>query len=717
MGFVRLAALLFLVLTAPVLRAQGAGDGAAMLIADTVYLDGRDRVIAEGHVEALRGGARLQADRVVYDRGTGQLAITGPITLTDASGRAVVLADSAELDEDLRNGLVRGARLMLDQQVQLAAYRLDRSEGRYSQLYKATVSSCHVCNDGRPPLWQIRARRVVHDQQDRQLYFENARFEVLGLPIFWLPRLRLPDPTLKRATGFLIPSLNRDSRLGTGIRVPYFIRMGESRDLTLTPFLSSETRTLEFRYRQAFRNGGIILEGAISDDDLRPGELRGFVDGRGTFDLPRDFRLEFDVEATTDEAYPTEYDYSEKDRLDSEISITRARRDEYIRGSLTNYHTLRDTEQDANIPSLIADLGYERRFFPTRVGGEIRLGTELHSHYRYSDLDIDGPDSDLITDGRDVVRLSVDAAWLRAWTLPPGIRAEAEAGVAFDTFSTGQDAALPATDSGAAPRLGLTLRWPLRARGAGGAVNVLEPLAQVAWTGGSDLAVANDESTRVEFDEGNLLALSRFPAPDRRERGLRAAIGVNWTRFDPSGWQTRLTLGQVIREDADGDFHISSGLSGRSSDLLLAGQVAGPMGLNLTARGILRDRSDLTKAEARASWINPRVAVGASYLWLDDDPEEDRPDVISEWALDGTVRLAQNWLGSANWRYDLASNSTAEAGVGVTYINECVEMQFSASRRFTSSTIVQPSTEFSFTVGLRGFSANTDGQNFTRTCK
>lgn len=694
-----------------------AAQDAAMLIADRVFLDGRETVVAEGRVEALRDGVRLQAQRIVYHQSTGRLEITGPITLTEQSGRAVVLADSAELDEDLRNGLVRGARLMLDQQVQLAARELDRREGRYSQLYKATVSSCHVCNDGRPPLWQIRARRVIHDQQERQLYFDNARFEVLGVPIFWLPRLRLPDPSLKRATGFLIPSLNRDSRLGTGVKVPYFIKMGQSRDLTLTPFWSSNTRTLEFRYRQAFRTGRIEVYGAVSDDDLLPGELRGYIDGRGAFALPRDFRLEFDVEGTLDDAYPTEYDYLDKDRLDSQLAVSRVRRDEYIRGALTNYHTLREDEDDANIPSLIGDITYERRFFPRRIGGELRLGTELHSHYRYSDLDVDGPDPDTVVDGRDVTRLTVDAAWLNSWTLRSGIRAETEAGVALDSFWTGQDMSLPATQSGAAPRVGVTFRWPLKKVGASGAVHVLEPVAQLAWTGGDDLKVANDESTRVEFDEGNLLALSRFPAPDRRERGWRAAVGFNWTRYAVSGWQSRLTVGQVIRDETDGDFHLSSGLSGRSSDLLVAGQLIGPEGLAFTARSIIRDRSDLTKAEARASWITPGVAVGASYLWLDDDPRENRADTISEWAVDGTVRLAENWLGSANWRYDLASNATAEAGVGLTYINECVEMEFSASRRFTSSTIVTPSTDFSFTIGLRGFSGNADGQRFTRTCK
>ena len=712
-----LAALTVLLVAVLPLRAQDRVPGPAMLVADRVFLNGRDTVVAEGNVEALRDGARLRAGRIVYDRSTGQLDIAGPITLTERTGRVVVVADSAALDDELRNGLIRGARVILDQQVQLAAGQVNRVNARYSQLYKATLSSCQVCNDGRPPLWQIRARRVVHDQDEQQLYFEDARFEVFGLPIAWVPRLRIPDPSLDRATGFLAPSLRQNSRVGYGVRVPYFIRLGDHRDLTLTPLLSNRSRTLEFRYRQAFRTGDVHVSGAISDDDLRPGDLRAYLEGGGRFDLPRDFVLTFDVELTSDDAYPTEYDYSEKDRLDSEISVYRVKRDSFFRTALTHYKTLRVDEVDANIPSVIGDITYERRFFPGLAGGELRLGAEAHGHYRRSDSGVDGPDIDRIVDGRDVTRLTADAAWLRSWTPLGGLRTTAELGVAFDSFRTAQDLTLPASATGVAPRAGLTLRYPLRRVASGGAVHIVEPVAQLAWTGGSQLAVANDESTRVEFDEGNLLDLSRFAGPDRRERGMRAAVGVNWSRFSPRGWSHRLTLGQVVRQDADPDFHLSSGLSGRSSDLLIAGQIRAPEGLALTGRAIVRNRSDLTKAEARASWLNPRLALGASYLWLDDDPQESRTRRISEWNIDGTLKLSRNWLGSANWRYDLVADSTAEAGFGVTYINECIEVDFSASRRFTSSTIVSPSTEFGFTVNLRGFSGEADGQRFARSCK
>jgi len=50
-------------------------------------------------------------------------------------------------------------------------------------------------------------------------------------------------------------------------------------------------------------------------------------------------------------------------------------------------------------------------------------------------------------------------------------------------------------------------------------------------------------------------------------------------------------------------------------------------------------------------------------------------------------------------------------------LNECIEVNLSLSRRFTSSTIVDPSTNFGFTVGLRGFSAKTQDRSYARTCR
>lgn len=688
-------------------RAQQGTPPAAVLVADQVFLT-RDRtLVAQGNVEAFQGETRLRARTISYNQATGALTIEGPIVISEGED-TLILADAAELDPDLQNGLLRGARLILNQQLQLAANQINRVDGRYSQLYKTAVTSCKVCEDGRAPLWQIRAKRVIHDKLEQQLYFDEASFHIRNVPIFYLPRLRLPDPTLARATGFLQPSIRTTSQLGTGFKLPYFIKLGEHRDLTLSPYLSSATRTLEFRYRQAFRSGRIQFDGAYTRDDQRPGETRGYLFGVGRFDLARDYVLEFGIETTSDPAYLKDYGYSAKDRLSSQITVSRARRDAYVRASIYNFESLRDTEVNDELPTIVLDGDYERRLFPSGIGGELRMRIQAHSHRRTSDADIIG---------RDVARLHGEVKWLRRMTFGNGLVADGQIGASFNAFDIVQDSSFAQNHSDIVPAAAIALRYPMIRRGRGGVSQLLEPIAQIGWSGGNRLAIPNDESTRVEFDEGNLLSLSRFPRPDRRERHAVAAIGVNWSRFDPTGWDAHLTIGQVLREKSDLEFTTTSGLAGTSSDFLLAGQIKTAQGLSLTGRGLFDDNFQFAKAELRGDWDFTRGRLGGSYVWLDADPAEDRTQAVSEIALDGDYRINRQWTASADWRFDVADDRAASAGLGLTYNNECVSVDLSVNRRYSTSTSVEPSTNIGFNIGLRGFAASNGTERYVRSCR
>ncbi|MCV3271925.1 LPS-assembly protein LptD [Roseobacter sinensis] len=703
---IRLLLTLLLLSCPTLLAAQQDAPEPAVLIADELFIVNDRELVARGNVEAFQGPTRITASEIRYDRGTGALTILGPIRMDDGT-EITVLASGAELDATLRTGLLRGARMVLNQQLQLAAVQIQRVNGRYSQLYKTAATSCQICETGEPPLWQIRAKRVIHDKEERQLYFDGAQFLIRNIPVFYLPRLRLPDPTLSRATGFLIPEFEQTTEFGLGIKVPYFINIAPDRDLTVTPYIAPGTRTLELRYRQAFRQGRIEFNGALSRDDERPSETRGYVFGNGRFNLPDDFNLTFDIEVTTDDSYLKQYGFSGKDRLDSAITISRARRDEYISGGLIAFKSLREADVNAELPTLVADGIYEARYFPDRIGGELRLGVNAHSHYRYSDDDIVG---------RDVSRGSVEADWLRSWTLAAGLRADVTLGLTTDLFNVTQDSSVPQTQAQISPRGAVALRYPMVRGGEGGVTQFLEPILQVGWVGGDQIDVPNEESTRVEFDGGNLTSLSRFPESDRRERGRTIALGMNWSRFDPDGLDTSLTLGQILRQDSDPAFTETSGLTGTSSDYLVAGQIKSLSGLTLTARSLFDADFDFTKAEIRGDYSGQRTRLGGSYLWLTRDPGEDRFESIAEIALDGAYRVDKHWTASADWRYDISISRASTAGIGVTYENECVTVGFSVDRRYSTSSSLEPSTTLGLTIGLRGFSARKGTETYTRTC-
>jgi len=497
-------------------------------------------LVASGNVEVFFEGTRLSAQRITFDQTTDSLQIEGPIFIVASDG-TILTADAGSLDPQLKNGILRGARLVLNEQLQLAATQIDQVEGRYTQLYQVAATSCHVCANGSTPLWEIRAQRVIHDSEEQQLYFDNAVLRVSGVPIFYVPRMRLPDPSLRRATGLLIPSIASTDTLGTGIKLPYFIELGDHRDLTLTPYFSTSTKTLEAAYRQAYLNGDLAIEGAISEDDL-VSSTRAYLFADGVFDLGDDVILRFDVEYASDDDYLLEYNFSDKDRLDSEISIERIRDRDFLLASLTYFSSLRDGEDSSTLPPLLGDIDWERRTSPD-WGGTLTFTSDVQSHYRETSVDIVG---------RDVIRFGYGVNYRRNHITNFGLVIEGDLGFQLDTYSVNDDST-PGDTFRATTYTQTSLRYPL-IRSSSNVTHVIEPVVQLAWSdvGGND--VVNEDSTTSEFDQANLISLSRFTGEDAVETGFRVAAGLTWTRIGQTGWDSTLTVGRVFREDDNDDF-------------------------------------------------------------------------------------------------------------------------------------------------------------------
>jgi LPS-assembly protein len=682
----------------------------ATLIADRIDFDRASEVIrAEGGVEIFYEGVRLRAGSILYDRQADRLEVAGPITLTEPDGRAVVFAEFAELSADLRDGILRSARLVLNEQLQIAATEIERSGGRYTQLYQGVASSCEICADNPVPLWEIRAQRVIHDRLEQQLYFDNATFRVMGVPVAWLPRMRLPDPTLERSTGLLAPSLRVNDETGSHLRLPYFITLGQHVDLTVTPWIGvGPSDTIELRYRQAFRNGDLNVNGALSWDDLTDDRRRGYIFADGQFDIGRDFTLSFALQGVSDRGYLTTYGFPDTDLLQSFVRTSRASRDEYIEVGADIFQSLRDRDNNATLPTRVVNAGITRRFVPDRLGGIATAELEAFAYHRLSDSD--GPD------GRDVARLSGSLDWRRDWVLQNGLLFAFETALHADIYNTSQGAELSGTETRLAPFVGVELRYPLARSSAGGVTHLLEPVVQLAWSEVSGGAVPVEDSLIVEFDEANLFSLDRFPGEDQRETGLRANIGLGYTRTDPLGWSLGIAAGLVLRETDEGQFTPGSGLDGMTSDVLVAAHFSHGENWRIVNRALFDPGLAFTSNELSLTWMGDRHAVETTYTFLEADMSEDRPIDTAEWALDAEYLLDDGWLASADWRYDFVEDNTTRAGLAVSYTNECVDMEFSVSRRFTTSTTVDPATEFGLTVSLNGFGAQRSGRSHARSC-
>ena len=707
---------LLILLTFLMLALPAAAQDRATLVADSVSVLSGSVLVASGHVEVYFRGQRLTASEVRYDREADRLIITGPIRIDDGKG-AVFMAAQAELSADLTEGLLTSARLVLNRQLQLTAAELIRSDGgNLTAMRSVAASSCTICKGNPTPLWEIRAREVVHDAAAQQIYFKDASLRFFGLPVMYLPMLRVPDPTLQRATGLLIPRLRSTTALGIGIKLPYFIVLGDSRDLTITPYFTVRgDRTVELRYRQAFANGDLVVQGAMTDDHLGPVDPRGYFQAVGNFDLGRDYKLAFTGVSVSDPAYLVDYGITDQDRLYNQLGLTRVRRDLSFSAELIGFRSIREGDSNSTLPTTVTDIGYERRFTPPILGGVAALRLDTHSDNRSSALGAD-TDGDGVADGRDLARVSLSFDWRRNWTTPGGIAVSALSTAALDRYSIVQDDAFAGTPSRASGAVGVELRWPWVKTAARGVTQLIEPVAQFVVSSQPAAAIPNGDATLVEFDEGNLFALDRYPGADAVEGGARLNLGLNYRRDDPNGWSLGATLGRVVRAEDLGQFSNASGLAGRQSDWLLAWSLANQEGLSLTNRLVLDDRLSLTKGELRFDLTRAALDVSGGYEYLLADADEDRPETASEIVLNVGRDLTRNWRANLSTRYDLRAARLANAGLELDFRNECIDVTLSLSRRYTSSTSVRPSTDFGLSVELLGFGGGSAAGS-SRACR
>ncbi|MHA1127702.1 MAG: LPS-assembly protein LptD, partial [Alphaproteobacteria bacterium] len=537
--------------------AAAQSDTPISLLADTINLDQTTGLLsATGNVQVFFGNTVLTASSIVYDSRTGLITAQGPITITDGS-EIVILADFAELSSDLQRGLIQGAKLLLVDQMQLAAAEFERTEGRFDTLSNVVASACQVCAARPVPVWQIRARQVIRDDERKQIHFRSATFEVFGVPVFYLPYMRIPDPSVRRASGFLSPIILSSEYFGDGIKLPYYLVLGDHADATITPTLSfSGASIIDAEYRQRFANGRFDTFGAIAINDEFGEFGRGFLTLEGNFDTIDDVTLTFKAAAISDKGFMRQYNYDDTDRIVSELKLNRYRNRSYFSLAAAIINSLRDDEDNDTIPFVFPEFTYRGYRTDPLLGGKFG--------YEFNTVGL----SRVV--GEDYLRIGAGIDYRVPVDLPLGLRASGFVNLDADIYRVWNSTDFPETPLiSVHPSVGADIRWPL-SKVTQNARHIFEPVVQILFTADpafNDL-VPNEDSQQAEFDETNLFELNRFPGRDVTETGFRANIGATYTIYDNDGWSLGLAGGLVVRSESSDQFDEDTLLGGSRSDIL-----------------------------------------------------------------------------------------------------------------------------------------------------
>ena len=260
---------------------------------ELVYDKDKNTISAVGSVQLFYQGRVLQADRVTYDRATKRVYAEGHAKMTDEHGN-VVYGSRFALSDDFRDGFIDSVQVLTTDKTRFSSPRVERSNGDITILEKGAYTACEPCKDHpeRPPFWQVKATKIIENQETHTIYYEDAQLQFWGFPVFYFPYFSSADSTVNKKTGFLAPSLVSGGYLGTGVSLPYFIDLAPNYDLTLTPtFLSKQGLLGEVDWRQRLSNGIYNIR-ATGIDQAQPGAFPAFPYGAG------DMRLRGSIESS-----------------------------------------------------------------------------------------------------------------------------------------------------------------------------------------------------------------------------------------------------------------------------------------------------------------------------------------------------------------------------------------------------------------------------------
>ncbi len=278
-------------------------------------------VSAQGNVRIYYQGRTLEADKVIYNKTTKRIFAEGHAKLTEKDG-SVTYGDRFDLTDDFRDGFVDSLRADSAQKTHYSAPRAERTDGDTTVFDRATYTACDACKDApdRPPLWRVRAKRIIHKNQEQMVYYEDAYLEFLGIPLAYVPFLSTPDPTVTRKSGLLAPTSLYKSQLGYGVGLPIFFNLAPNYDLTLTPTVFTQQGFFgSGEFRQRFDNGLYYIR-ATGIKEINPRafatppygsadqSFRGAIQTKGDFNINPNWKFGWDIAVLSDKYYL--YDYS-----------------------------------------------------------------------------------------------------------------------------------------------------------------------------------------------------------------------------------------------------------------------------------------------------------------------------------------------------------------------------------------------------------------------
>lgn len=692
-------------------------------LADQVSYNHKTGIVtATGNVQAWQNGHVLYADKVVIDRVHNTATAIGHVVMIEPSG-AILFSKHAHLSQGMKNAVLHHVASILAENGRIVANGARRYGGVINELSKPIYSTCDLCKHDptAAPLWQIKAYSAVEDLQHKVIEYHDAQLQIYGVPVFWLPYMSQPDPSVKRQSGFLIPGFGSSTHIGTFFDIPYFWDISKSQDATIVPIIATKAGpVLDVKYRQALNDGKFTINISGGHDRYAdPGGISDAIFANGVFDLNDTWRTGFSYNRTSTTQYLNDFRYLPNAAfLASNAYLEGFGAGSYAKIEAETYQGLVATITQSDLPIIAPYMRYSYFGAPDEWGGRFSMTanafnvirqvgtndrrTALIANY---DLPGQGPDG-ILTDAR--VRL------IAAGYSASGLNEQPN----YSPISNAQTAR-------AIPIGAVSARWPLERDAGSWGEQIIEPRVQLVVSPNYGLSqtrnIPNEDSLDFQFTDANLFSLQRFGGIDRYAGGSRVDYALQGAWYLPKGAYLTGLIGQSYAFHKSLLYPEGSGLNDNVSDIVARATVAPVSWLSLNYRTRLSHQTLGTQMmDAYASFGNKAIHFNTGYYYSNTNPyylftQAGGPAAQyfipqREITLGVSTSVIPHWTFSGTTQRNIQTGQFDNAALSAVWQNECTAVSINFYRNFTSYNYGNGNTTLLINITLKtlgnfGFSA------------
>ena len=564
-----------------------------------------------------------------------------------------------------------------------------------SDFSKSIFTICNYRKDDKCPPWTIQASKMLHDNKKKTIYYDNAIIKVYNIPIFYLPKLSHPDPTVDRRSGFLAPSFSDTKNLGSGISIPYFMNLGNDKNFTITnKFYVSENPLFLGEYHQAFKNSYFLTDFGYTkgykktSNSKKAGEKSHFFSkfSKNFSNDDSDSTLNVSIQNTSNDKYLKLYkidsnlvDYN-TDVLENSLNYTLQSDDTFFGLNASVYETLNETFNDK----------YEY------ILPEITIDKNLISNNKIGNLDLQ---TNFKTHNYDTNRLTNffinDLYWnYNEIDFKSGYKGKILGNLKNINYETKNvDLYKEETTSELFGALGYLTEIDLIKK-IGNASHLFKPKILFRYSPGS----MRKEESGSKLDPISAFSIDRLNNINNFETGFTSTVGFDY-KIEKSNKNFDFSVAQIISDKENKKMHTKTSMDEKLSDLVGSTDYKINDNLNLKYNfSVDQNYNDLNYSEAGVALNFDSLKIDFNYL---EEKKHIGDQEYFKTKLD--YNRSKSSLFSLETKRNLITNSAEFYNLSYEYLNDCLRAGLVYRREFYTDSEIEPENSLMFKITLTPF--------------